>query len=169
MKNPLTLAGIERATFRFVAQHLNHRATAIPVFHGTRNINSPDKRLALLHKYCLKYLPSTKYDSVLQFRDIVLSWLVVQIFSGWFWDGCCGPVITGITFIFAFHIRRLSVVRPSYLKIFLASFLITFLSSEFTLPLSRHVPVSLWSTVMSGELWGRFCPFALFDSVIRLT
>jgi len=28
MKNPLTLAGIEPATFRFVAQHLNHCATA---------------------------------------------------------------------------------------------------------------------------------------------
>jgi len=30
MKNPLTPAGIEPATYRFVAQHLNHRATAIP-------------------------------------------------------------------------------------------------------------------------------------------
>ena len=30
MKNPLTLAGIEEATFRFVAQHLNHCATAVP-------------------------------------------------------------------------------------------------------------------------------------------
>ena len=29
-KNPLTLAGIESATFRFVAQHLNHCATAVP-------------------------------------------------------------------------------------------------------------------------------------------
>ena len=28
MKNPLTPAGIEPATFRFVAQHLNHCATA---------------------------------------------------------------------------------------------------------------------------------------------
>ena len=28
MKNPLTLAGIEPATFRFVAQQLNHCATA---------------------------------------------------------------------------------------------------------------------------------------------
>ena len=28
MKNPLILAGIEPATFRFVAQHLNHCATA---------------------------------------------------------------------------------------------------------------------------------------------
>jgi hypothetical protein len=30
MKNPLTLAGIEPATFRFVTQHLNHCATAAP-------------------------------------------------------------------------------------------------------------------------------------------
>ena len=28
MKNPMTLAGIEPATFRFVTQHLNHCATA---------------------------------------------------------------------------------------------------------------------------------------------
>jgi len=34
MKNPLTSAGIEPATFRFVAQHLNHRATAVP--HSVR-------------------------------------------------------------------------------------------------------------------------------------
>ena len=31
MKNPLTPAGIEPATFRFVAQHPNHCATAVPL------------------------------------------------------------------------------------------------------------------------------------------
>ena len=31
MKIPLTFAGIEPATFRFVAQHLNHCATAVPI------------------------------------------------------------------------------------------------------------------------------------------
>ena len=31
MKNPLTSAVIEPTTFRFVAQHLNHCATAVPV------------------------------------------------------------------------------------------------------------------------------------------
>ena len=31
MKNPLTLAGIELAIFRIVAQHLNHCATAVPL------------------------------------------------------------------------------------------------------------------------------------------
>jgi len=30
VKNPLTPAGIETATFRFVAQHRNHCATAVP-------------------------------------------------------------------------------------------------------------------------------------------
>ena len=30
MKNPLTLAGIEPATLQFLAQHLNHCATAVP-------------------------------------------------------------------------------------------------------------------------------------------
>ena len=30
MKNPLTPAEIEPATFRFVAQQLNHCATAVP-------------------------------------------------------------------------------------------------------------------------------------------
>ena len=32
MKNPLTV-GIEPATFRFVAQHLNHCATAVPYYY----------------------------------------------------------------------------------------------------------------------------------------
>jgi len=31
MKNQLTPAGIKPATFRFVAQHLNHCATAVPL------------------------------------------------------------------------------------------------------------------------------------------
>jgi len=39
MKNPLTPAGIEPATFRFVAQHLNHCATAVP-WHFCENLKS---------------------------------------------------------------------------------------------------------------------------------
>ena len=41
MKNPLTLAGIELATYRFVAQHLNHALpwkTKIPYFEQPRCI-----------------------------------------------------------------------------------------------------------------------------------
>jgi len=32
MKNPLTPGGIEPVTFQFVAQHLNHCATAVPPY-----------------------------------------------------------------------------------------------------------------------------------------
>ena len=50
MKNPLTLPGIEPATFRFVAQHLNHCATAVPITQGvlvipyrsSRKLSFPD-------------------------------------------------------------------------------------------------------------------------------
>ena len=35
MKNPLTPAGIEPVNFRFVAQYLNHCATAVPSLKWT--------------------------------------------------------------------------------------------------------------------------------------
>jgi len=43
MKNPLTLAGIEPATFRFVAQHLNH----CPQYGAVGNLNGvkPNERV----------------------------------------------------------------------------------------------------------------------------
>ena len=40
------------------------------------------------------------------------------------------PVITGITFVFTFHMRCISIVRSLYFRVFSASFLITFLSPE---------------------------------------
>ena len=48
-KNPLTPAGIEPATFRFVAQHLNHCATAVPKYgkYGYKSTASTDKKLTL--------------------------------------------------------------------------------------------------------------------------
>ena len=43
MKNLLTPAGIEPATFRFVAQHLNHCATAVPSKRVEDSIIETDK------------------------------------------------------------------------------------------------------------------------------
>ena len=40
------------------------------------------------------------------------------------------PIITGITFVFTFHMRCISIVRSLYFRIFSASSLITFLSPE---------------------------------------
>ena len=39
-------------------------------------------------------------------------------------------IITGMTFVFTFHMRYISVVSTLYFRIFSASFLITFLSPE---------------------------------------
>ena len=38
MKNPLTQAGIEPATVRFVALHRNHCATAVPAYTSSARI-----------------------------------------------------------------------------------------------------------------------------------
>jgi len=54
MKNPLTAAGIEPATFRIVAQHLNHCATAVPkvyiVFYTNSIEISLKNNLELVHR-----------------------------------------------------------------------------------------------------------------------
>jgi len=44
MKNPLAPAGIEPATFRFVAQRLNHYATAVP-----HNITNTPHKICAIH------------------------------------------------------------------------------------------------------------------------
>ena len=53
MKNPLTPAGIEPATFRFVAQLLNHCATVVPIIFLYLKQNVPywpnDDRLRSKH------------------------------------------------------------------------------------------------------------------------
>ena len=51
------------------------------------------------------------------------------------------PVITGIISVFTFHMRCISTVRYSYLRIFAASSVITFLSPEIVKSISTYVPV----------------------------
>jgi len=52
----MTLAEIEKATFRFVAQHLNHCATAVPrVYTECNRRNGPDfGRVFLMLNYTEK-------------------------------------------------------------------------------------------------------------------
>ena len=64
------------------------------------------------------------------------------------------PIITGITFVFTFHMRCISIVRSSHFKTFPASFLITFLSPEIATSINIHVPFSLSRIIMSGLLLG---------------
>ena len=53
------------------------------------------------------------------------------------------PIITGITFVFTFHMRCISVVRAFYFRIF-SAFLITFLSPEIATSINIHVPFSYY-------------------------
>jgi len=45
MKNPLTPARIKPATFQFVAQHLNHCATAVPRPKHVENRNKHTRKI----------------------------------------------------------------------------------------------------------------------------
>ena len=63
-------------------------------------------------------------------------------------------IIIGITFVFTFHMRCISVVRSLYFIILSASFLITFLSPEIETSINVHVPFSLSQIIMSALLLG---------------
>ena len=62
------------------------------------------------------------------------------------------PIITGITFVLTFHMRRISIVRSLYFRIFSASFLITFLSPETAASVNINFPFSLSRIIISGLL-----------------
>ena len=63
------------------------------------------------------------------------------------------PVITGITFIFTFHMRFISIVRSLYFRIFWASVLITFLYPVIATSINIHAPFSLSRIIMSSLLF----------------
>ena len=64
------------------------------------------------------------------------------------------PIITGIIFVFTFHMGCIHNVRSLYFRIFSASFLIIFLSPEIATPINIYVPFSLSRIIMSGLLLG---------------
>jgi hypothetical protein len=64
------------------------------------------------------------------------------------------PIITGITFVFTFHMRYISIVMSLYFKIFSASFLIIFLAPKIAASIYIHVLFSLLLIIMSGLLLG---------------
>jgi len=61
-------------------------------------------------------------------------------------------IITGITLVFTFHKRCISIVRSLYFRIYSASFFSTFLSPEIATPINIRVPFSLPRIIMSGLL-----------------
>ena len=62
------------------------------------------------------------------------------------------PIISGITFVFTFHMRCISIVRYLHSRIFSAFLFITFLFPEIAASISTHVPFSLSQIMTSGLL-----------------
>jgi len=68
------------------------------------------------------------------------------------------PVITGITFVFTFHMRCISVVRSLYFRILSASFLVTFLYYYYLLsPLCGEFTIIYLGYIVLQS----FCTFTL--------
>ena len=57
-------------------------------------------------------------------------------------------------FFFTFHMSFISIVKSLYFRIFLASFLITFLNPEIAVSVNTHVHFSFSRIMMSGLLLG---------------
>ena len=80
------------------------------------------------------------------------------------------PFITGVTFVFIFHMRCISIVRSLYFRIFSAFFLVTFLSPKIATSINVHVPFSLSLMIMSVLLLGIFQSVCIcwFHKVVTL-
>jgi hypothetical protein len=76
------------------------------------------------------------------------------------------PIITGITFVFTFHMRCISIVRSLYFRIFYPSFLITFLFLEIARSINTHVFFSLSQIILSGMLLGMVVSVCTFIIII---
>jgi len=109
MKNPLTPAGIEPATFRFVAQHLNHCATAVPP--STKGIGSfyplktsglgadqPHLAPRLKKEYNYTSDPPLYYwhnkGRTLPLRNLMCESVIIDLINDSI-EGCSAPVYTG--------------------------------------------------------------------------
>ena len=68
------------------------------------------------------------------------------------------PIVTGITFVFTFHMRCISIVRSLYFRIFSASFLITFLSPVIIIIIIVVVVVVVVTVVQLGRPTGVVAP-----------
>ena len=80
------------------------------------------------------------------------------------------PIITGITFAFAFHMRCISIMSYSYIKFFSACFLITFLPPGIAEFINMHVTCLLPWTLISGVLSRKVLSVCtcLFQNMVNL-
>jgi hypothetical protein len=87
--------------------------------------------LTPLYLYVSTFRSMCAVPNVTVFCSYLASWfpgILLTYFLNYFEMVPVAPIITGITFVFTFHMRCVSIVRSLCFRIFSAYFLITFLS-----------------------------------------
>jgi len=102
-KIPMTPSGIETATFRFVAQHLNHSATGVTLYWGYLII------LWLFHLMCIFYCGC--------FNLFCNVWVCVGVF--WQLCGCFGNMCTCIYCVLYYWYCVFCIASNMYIHLFL--------------------------------------------------
>jgi len=85
--------------------------------------------LTPLYLYVSTFRSMCAVPSMAVFCSSLTSWfpgMLLMYFLNAFELVPVAPIITGITFVFTFHMRCISIVRSLYFRIFSASFLITY-------------------------------------------
>jgi hypothetical protein len=100
-------------------------------------------RFVLLHHYFPQYVCSAQYGCFCSSLVLCFQIIFLRYFMNDFEMVLVVRVVTGIAFVFTFHMRCISSASYSYFRIFSAFFLIKFLSSEIAAALNIHVPSSL--------------------------
>ena len=111
--------------------------------------------LNLLYFYISTFRSIYAVPNMAVFCTTLTSWfpvILLTYFLNYFEIVPVAPITTGITFVFTFHMRCISIVRSLYFRIFSASFLITFLSPKIATSVNTHVPFSLSRIIMSDLL-----------------
>jgi hypothetical protein len=113
--------------------------------------------LTPLQLYISNFRSMCAVPNMAVFRTFLTSWfpgMLLTYFLHYFEMVPVAPIITGITFVFTFHMRCISIVKPLYFKIFSTFFLITFLAPEIATSINVHVLFSLSQIIMSDLLLG---------------
>jgi hypothetical protein len=92
--------------------------------------------------------------------------MLIKYFLKYFEMVPVAPIITGVTFVFTFHMRCISITRSSYFRIFSASL------SHSCLPGLLRQLLCMFLFHYPGlclvYCWGWFCRSELVDSIIWL-
>ena len=113
--------------------------------------------LNLLYFYISTFRSMCAVPNMALFCSSLTSWfpgMLLTYFLHVFEIVPVAPIITGITFVFTFHMRSISIVRSLYFRIFQAAFLITFLSPEIATSINIYLLLLLLNKVCqkSGSL-----------------